>query len=111
MKHYNFFNNGILFGFGMLFIVVGILLVCNACDIDPNAIDTEDGRWIFIGESKLLNATSIHDKNGYWEHWHLEFESGIVLNTKEWETKPFWEGRIYAIYFNPGSRKTFLEMK
>lgn len=115
MKKYNWFNGGFDFGFVMLFIipiiVVGILFITTACDIDPNSIDTEDGQWVFIGESKLLNATSVHDKNGYWEHWQLEFENGIVLNTKEWETKPFWEGQRYSIYYNPNNRKTFLEMK
>jgi len=111
MKHYNFFNNGVLFGFGILLIIAGILLVCNACDVNPRSIDTEDGQWVFIGESKLLNATSVHDKNGYWEHWQLEFENGIILNTKEWETKPYWVGQTYSIYYNPNNKKTFLEMK
>ena len=101
----------------MKFLLVTILAcVCMlaflfvGCEVS-NSIDTESGDWVFIGESKLLNATSIHDKNGYWEHWHLEFENGIVLNTKEWETKPWCEGRTYSIYYNPTSRKTFLEMK
>jgi len=111
MKKYNWISGGFDFGFIMLFILAMIILITTACDIDPNSIDTEDGQWIFIGESKLLNATSVFDKNGYWEHWCLEFENGIILNTKEWETKPFWEGRIYSIYYNPSNRKTFLEMK
>ena len=95
----------------MLIFVALVLLIFNACDIESNSIDTEKGGWIFIGESKLLNAISVHDKNGFWEHWHLEFENGIVLNTKEWETKPYWIGQRYSIYYNPNNRKTFLEMK
>ena len=110
MKHYNWFNGGISIGFGMLIFVALVLLICNACDWD-NTTNIEEGGWIFIGESKLQNATPVYDKNGYWEHWHLEFENGIVLNTKEWETKPFWEGQRYSIYYNPNNRKTFLEMK
>ena len=111
MKKYSWFNGGISLGFVTLFIVAMIILITTACDIDPNSIDTEDGRWIFIGESTLLNAISVHDKNGYWEHWQLEFENGIILNTKEWETKPWWKGQRYSIYYNPSTRKTFLEMK
>jgi len=111
MKHYNWFNGGICIGFGMLIFVALVLLIGVACDYTDHSIDTEDGQWVFIGESKLLNATSVHDKNGYWEHWQLEFENGIILNTKEWETKPFWKGQKYSIYYNPNNRKTFLEMK
>lgn len=111
MKHYNWFNGSISIGFGMLIFVALVLLIGVACDMEPYSIDTESGDWVFMGESKLLNAVSVFDKNGYWEHWCLEFENGIILNTKEWETKPFWEGRIYAIYYNQSSRKTFLEMK
>jgi len=111
MKHYNWFNGGIVLGFGMLIFVTLVLLICNACDVDPRSIDVERGGWVFIGESKLLSATSMFDKNGYWEHWQLEFENGIILNTKEWETKPWWKGQRYSIYYNPNSRKTFLEMK
>jgi len=111
MKHYNWFNSGISIGFGLLLVFITLILIGAACDCEPYSIDTESGRWVFIGESKLLNATSVFDKNGYWEHWHLKFENGIVLNTKEWETKPFWEGRIYSIHYNPNNRKTFLEMK
>lgn len=112
MKKYNWISGGFDFGFVILFILVGILFISNtACDIDPYSIDTESGDWVFIGESKLLNATPVHDKNGYWEHWYLEFENGIVLNTKEWETKPYWVGQRYSIYYNPSNRKTFLEMK
>ena len=108
MKHYNWF---IISEIGWcLFLILAVIFV-TACDIEPHHIDTEKGGWIFIGESKLLNATPVHDKNGYWEHWYLEFENGIVLNTKEWETKPFWEGQTYSIYYNPNNRKTFLEMK
>jgi hypothetical protein len=88
-----------------------LIYVWTACDIGPNSIDTESGDWIFMGDSKLVNATSVFDKNGYWEHWYLEFENGVVLNTKEWETKPWWEGQTYAIYYNPSSRKSFLGMK
>ena len=110
MKHYNWFNGGIAFGFVVLFILAGIFFITAACDWD-NTIDTESGDWIFIGESRLQNATPVYDKNGYWEHWRLEFENGIVLNTKEWETKPYWEGKTYGIYYNQSSRKTFLEMK
>jgi len=111
MKHYNWFNGGISIGFGMLIFVALVLLIGAACDYTDHSIDTEKGGWIFIGESKLLNATSVHDKNGYWEHWQLEFENGIILNTKEWETKPYWVGQRYSIYYNPNNRKTFLEMK
>ena len=101
----------------MKFLLVTILAcVCMltflfvACEID-NSIDTESGDWVFIGESELQNATPIYDNNGYWEHWHLEFENGIVLNTKEWETKPYWVGQRYSIYYHPNNRKTFLERR
>jgi len=103
---------------GILFwsITIGACLICLftvfvACDMQPYSIDTESGDWVFIGESRLQNATPVFDKNGYWEHWYLEFENGIVLNTKEWETKPWYEGKTYSIYYNPNNRKTFLEMK
>jgi len=91
--------------------VCALIYIWTSCDIEPYSIDTESGEWKFIGESKLLSATSVFDDNGYWEHWHLKFENGIVLNTKEWESKPFWEGQTYAVYYNPTSRKSFLEMK
>lgn len=99
--------------YAALVIVFLCVLVCIClayCDWD-NTIDTESGDWIFIGESVLQNATPVYDNNGYWEHWHLKFENGIVLNTKEWETKPYWVGQRYSIYYHPNNRKTFLEMK
>lgn len=94
-----------------LVLVLVVIFIVSSCDIQPQGIDTENGQWVFIGESILVKAEAIYDNNGYWEHWHLVFENGIVLNTKEWETKPYWEGKRYGIYYNQGNRKTFLEMK
>lgn len=99
--------------FWCVFAIAALICLFTACDFQSTGkqIDTESGHWTFIGESILQKATPIYDDNGYWEHWYLEFENGIVLNTKEWETKPFWEGQRYSIYYNPNNRKTFLEMK
>jgi len=92
-------------------IIVIFILTFWSCDIQPQGINMENGQWVFMGESILQKATAIYNDNGYWEHWHLEFVNGIVLNTKEWEGKPYWEGHTYSIYYNPNNRKTFLEGK
>ena len=96
-----------------LFLFLVVIFIAVSCDIQStqDQIDTENSSWIFLGESILTKATAVYDDNGYWEHWHLEFENGIVLNTREWETKPYWVGQRYSIYYNPNNRKTFLEMK
>ena len=115
MKKYNFFSIsfGVILGCGMLIIMTAILFITGACDVQPQdrGIDVENSNWMLVGESVLIKAAPIYDNNGYWEHWQLIFENGIILNTKEWETKPYWEGKTYGIYYNQFSRKTFLEMK
>jgi len=109
MKKFNWFIASEIYW--CLILVLVVIFIATACDVDPNSIDVEGGHWAFIGESVLQKATPVYDGNGYWEHWCLEFENGIILNTKEWETKPYWEGQRYGIYYNQSSRKTFLEMK
>ncbi len=114
MKDYNFFSVswGIILGCGMVIVMTAILFMTGACDISTqDQIDMESEQWEFLGDSRLIKATSIFDENGYWEHWYLEFENGVVLNTKEWETKPFWVGKVYGIYYRSNNRRVFLEMK